>query len=158
MKRVVVTGMGIVCSLGKNKTEVLDSLKNARSGIKYSDKYAEMGLRSHVHGEIPEIDPKEVIDRKMLRFMADASIYNALALDEAIKQSGLSEEQVSNERTGLITGSGGASNQNVVEAADILREKGIKRVGPYRVPPTICLLYTSPSPRDKRQSRMPSSA
>ncbi|MCS5591071.1 MAG: beta-ketoacyl-ACP synthase I [Gammaproteobacteria bacterium] len=137
MKRVVITGMGIVCSLGKNKAEVLESLKTAKSGIKYSEKYAEMGLRSHVHGEIPEINPKKIIDRKMLRFMADASIYNALALDEAIKQSGLSEEQVSNERTGLITGSGGASNQNVVEAADILREKGIKRVGPYRVPPTM---------------------
>ena len=137
MKRVVITGMGIVCSLGKNKAEVLDSLKKAKSGIKYSEVYAEMGLRSHVQGEIPEVDPKEVIDRKMLRFMGDASIYNALALDEAIKQSGLSDEQVSNERTGLITGSGGASNQDIVEAADILREKGIKRVGPYRVPPTM---------------------
>ena len=137
MKRVVITGMGIVCSLGKNKAEVLESLRTAKSGIKFSEKYAEMGLRSHVHGELPEVDAKEVIDRKMLRFMADASIYNALALDEAIKQSGLTDEQVSNERTGLITGSGGASNQNVVEAADILREKGIKRVGPYRVPPTM---------------------
>ena len=93
-----------------------------------------MGLRSHVYGSISEIDTSDVIDRKMLRFMADAAIYNAVALDEAIKQSGLSPEIVSNERTGLIMGSGGASNQNVVEAADILREKGIKRVGPYRVP------------------------
>ena len=134
MKRVVVTGMGIVCSLGNNKSEVLESLKKAKSGIEFSEKYAEMGLRSNVYGSISEIDTSDVIDRKMLRFMADAAIYNAIALNEAIKQSGLSPEIVSNERTGLIMGSGGASNQNVVEAADILREKGIKRVGPYRVP------------------------
>ena len=134
MKRVVVTGMGIVSSLGNNKSEVLESLKKAKSGIEYSEKYAEMGLRSNVYGSISEIDTSGVIDRKMLRFMADAAIYNSIALDEAIKQSGLSPEIVSNERTGLIMGSGGASNQNVVEAADILREKGIKRVGPYRVP------------------------
>ena len=134
MKRVVVTGMGIVCSLGNNKLEVLESLKKAKSGIEFSEKYAEMGLRSNVHGSISEVDTSGVIDRKMLRFMADAAIYNAIALDEAIKHSGLSPEIVSNERTGLIMGSGGASNQNVVEAADILRERGIKRVGPYRVP------------------------
>ena len=134
MKRVVVTGMGIVSSLGNNKSEVLESLKKTKSGIEFSEQYAEMGLRSNVYGSISEIDTSDVIDRKMLRFMADAAIYNAVALDEAIKQSGLSPEIVSNERTGLIMGSGGASNQNVVEAADILREKGIKRVGPYRVP------------------------
>ena len=134
MKRVVVTGMGIVCSLGNNKSEVLESLKEAKSGIEFSEVYADMGLRSHVHGSISEIDTKNVIDRKMLRFMADAAIYNAIALDEAIKQSGLSEEMVSHERTGLIMGSGGASNVNVIDSADILREKGIKRVGPYRVP------------------------
>jgi len=134
MKRVVVTGMGIVCSLGNNKSEVLESLKKASSGIEFSEKYAEMGLRSNVYGSISEIDTSDVIDRKMLRFMADAAIYNSIALDEAIKQSGLGSEIVSNERTGLIMGSGGASNQNVVESADILREKGIKRVGPYRVP------------------------
>jgi len=134
MNRVVVTGMGIVSSLGNNKSEVLDSLKKAKSGIEFSEKYAEMGLRSHVHGSISEINTKDVIDRKMLRFMADAAIYNAIALDEAIKQSGLSEEMVSHERTGLIMGSGGASNVNVIDSADILREKGIKRVGPYRVP------------------------
>ena len=134
MKRVVVTGMGIVSSLGNNKSEVLETLKKEKSGIEYSEKYAEMGLRSNVYGSISEIDTSGVIDRKMLRFMADAAIYNSIALDEAIKQSGLSPEIVSNERTGLIMGSGGASNQNVVEAADILREKGIKRVGPYRVP------------------------
>jgi 3-oxoacyl-[acyl-carrier-protein] synthase-1 len=126
--------MGIVSSLGANKLEVLESLKSAKSGIAFSEKYKEMGLRSHVHGSIPEIDTSEIIDRKMLRFMADAAIYNAVALDEAIKESGLSPEMISHERTGLIMGSGGASNQNVVESADILRERGIKRVGPYRVP------------------------
>ena len=134
MNRVVVTGMGIVSSLGINKSEVLESLKSAKTGIEFSEKYSEMGLRSHVHGSIPEIDTSDVIDRKMLRFMADAAIYNALALDEAIKESGLSPEMVSHERTGLIMGSGGASNQNIVESADILRDRGIKRVGPYRVP------------------------
>jgi 3-oxoacyl-[acyl-carrier-protein] synthase-1 len=126
--------MGIVSSLGANKLEVLESLKSAKSGIAFSEKYKEMGLRSHVHGSVPEIDTSEIIDRKMLRFMADAAIYNAVALDEAIKESGLSPEMISHERTGLIMGSGGASNQNVVESADILRERGIKRVGPYRVP------------------------
>ena len=137
MNRVVITGMGIVSSLGGNKAEVLESLKSAKSGIEFSEKYAEMGLRSHVHGSISEVDTSDIIDRKMLRFMADAAIFNAIALDEAIKQSGLSEDMVSSERTGLIMGSGGASNVNVVEAADILREKGIKRVGPYRVPRTM---------------------
>ena len=134
MNRVVITGMGIVCSLGNNKSEVLKSLKEAKSGIEYCEKYSEMGLRSHVHGSIAEVDTSDIIDRKMLRFMADAAIYNALALDEAIKHANLSPEIISNNRTGLIMGSGGASNQNVVESADILRSKGIKRVGPYRVP------------------------
>ncbi|BBB23430.1 3-oxoacyl-[acyl-carrier-protein] synthase I [Isorropodon fossajaponicum endosymbiont JTNG4] len=137
MNRVVVTGMGIVSSLGTNCTGVLASLKTAKSGIKFDEDQAKMGLRSHVSGAIAELDSSEIIDRKMKRFMADAAIYNAVALDEAIKQSGLTPEQTSNERTGLIMGSGGASNQNVVEAADILREKGIKRVGPYRVPRTM---------------------
>jgi len=134
MNRVVITGMGIVCSLGNNKSEVLKSLKDTKSGIKYCEKYAEMGLRSHVYGSIAEVDTRDVIDRKMLRFMADAAIYNAVALDEAIKHANLSPEIISNNRTGLIMGSGGASNQNIVESADILRSKGIKRVGPYRVP------------------------
>ncbi len=134
MNRVVITGMGIVCSLGNNKSEVLKSLKEAKSGIEYCEKYAEMGLRSHVHGSIAEVDTSDIIDRKMLRFMADAAIYNAVALDEAIKHANLGPEIISNNRTGLIMGSGGASNQNVVESADILRSKGIKRVGPYRVP------------------------
>ena len=137
MNRVVVSGMGIVSSLGANCTEVLASLKTAKSGIKFDQTQKDMGLRSQVSGAIAQIDSSEIIDRKMKRFMADAAIYNAVALDEAIKQSGLTKQQISNPRTGLIMGSGGASNQNVVEAADILREKGIKRVGPYRVPRTM---------------------
>jgi 3-oxoacyl-[acyl-carrier-protein] synthase-1 len=145
MNRVVVTGMGIVSSLGTNCAEVLSSLKTTKSGIKFDEIQAAMGLRSHVSGAIAEIDSDEIIDRKMKRFMADAAIYNAVALDEAIKQSGLTDAQVSNPRTGLIMGSGGASNQNVVEAADILREKSIKRVGPYRVPRTMGST-TSPEP------------
>lgn len=134
MKRVVITGMGIVCSLGNNKAEVLKSLKSAKSGIEFCQAYAEFALRSRIHGSIDDIDATVMIDRKMLRFMADAAIYNAIALDEAIKQSVLKKRQISHPRTGLIMGSGGASNANVVESADILREKGIKRVGPYRVP------------------------
>lgn len=135
--RVVITGMGIVSSLGANCAAVLGSLKNAKSGIKFDEQQAKMGLRSHVSGAISPIDSSAVIDRKMKRFMADAAIYSAVALDEAIMQSGLAPAQISNPRTGLIMGSGGASNQNVVEAADLLREKGIKRVGPYRVPRTM---------------------
>lgn len=137
MNRVVVTGMGIVSSLGANCAEVLTSLKSTKSGIQFDEKYAELGLRSQVSGALASIETDDIIDRKMKRFMADAAIYNAVALDEAIKQSGLTPKQISNPRTGLIMGSGGASNQNVVEAADILREKGIKRVGPYRVPRTM---------------------
>ncbi len=137
MHRVVVTGMGVVSSLGANCTEVLNSLKTSKSGIKFNETQENIGLRSHLSGTISEINSDEIIDRKMKRFMADAAIYNAVALDEAIKQSGLTKVQISNERTGLIMGSGGASNQNIVEATDILRKKGIKRVGPYRVPRTM---------------------
>ena len=136
MKRVVITGMGIVSSLGAGKLDVLNSLKNTKSGIKFNQKYKDLGLRSNICGEVAECNT-DFIDRKMQRFMADAAIYNAVALEEAIKQSGLNAEQVSNPRTGIIVGSGGASNHNVVEAADILREKGIRRVGPYRVPRTM---------------------
>ncbi|NYT52752.1 MAG: beta-ketoacyl-ACP synthase I [Candidatus Vesicomyosocius endoextente] len=137
MHRVVVTGMGVVSSLGVNCAEVLNSLKTSKSGIKFNETQENIGLRSHLSGTISEINSDKIIDRKMKRFMADAAIYNAVALDEAIKQSGLTKVQISNERTGLIMGSGGASNQNIVEATDILRKKGIKRVGPYRVPRTM---------------------
>lgn len=136
MKRVVVTGMGIISCLGNDKTAVLDALRNGRSGIKFQEIYKEMGFRSHVAGSI-DINLADVIDRKILRFMGDAAAYAYLSMQQAIADSGLSEDQVSNERTGIIMGSGGASSRNLVEAADLLREKGLKRVGPYRVTQTM---------------------
>ena len=136
MKRVVVTGMGIGSCLGNDTTAVLDALRNSRSGIKFQESYKEMGFRSHVAGSI-EINTAELIDRKILRFMGDAAAFTYIAMKQAIEDSGLSEDQVSNERTGIIMGSGGASSMNLVEAADILREKGLKRVGPYRVTQTM---------------------
>ncbi|MBK8188193.1 MAG: beta-ketoacyl-ACP synthase I [Cellvibrio sp.] len=136
MKRVVVTGMGIVSCLGNDISAVLDALRAGRSGIKFQESYKEMGFRSHVAGSI-EINLAELIDRKVLRFMGDAAAYAYLSMQQAIADSGLTEDQVSNERAGIIMGSGGASSMNLVEAADILREKGLKRVGPYRVTQTM---------------------
>jgi 3-oxoacyl-[acyl-carrier-protein] synthase I len=136
MKRVVVTGMGIVSCLGNDKDTVLDALKEGRSGIKFQEEYKDMGFRSHIAGSV-DIDLKELIDRKTLRFMGEAAAYAYVSMDQAIKDAGLSEEQVSNERAGIIMGSGGASSKSLVEAADILREKGMKRVGPYRVTQTM---------------------
>ncbi|HTF96109.1 MAG TPA: beta-ketoacyl-ACP synthase I [Cellvibrio sp.] len=136
MKRVVVTGMGIVSCLGNDKNAVLDALRAGRSGIKFQEAYKEKGFRSHVAGSV-DINLSELIDRKVLRFMGDAAAYAYLSMQQAIADSGLSEEQVSNERAGIIMGSGGASSMNLVEAADILREKGLKRVGPYRVTQTM---------------------
>lgn len=136
MKRVVVTGMGIVSCLGNNTNTVLDALKEGRSGISYNETYEQMGFRSRVSGSV-SIDLKEHIDRKILRFMGEAAAYAYLSMEQAIADSGLTEDQVSNERTGIIMGSGGASSKNLVESADILREKGIKRVGPYRVTQTM---------------------
>lgn len=132
MRRVVVTGIGIVSSIGNNKAEVVESLKAGKSGIEFSEEYAKLGFRSQIHAPV-KLDTKELIDRKLLRFMGDAAAFSYLALREAIEDSGLQDEQVSNFRTGLITGSGGGSCENIVEAADILREKGVKRVGPYMV-------------------------
>jgi len=136
MKRVVITGMGIVSCLGNNKKDVLDSLKANRSGISFQESYAEIGLRSHVAGRV-DIDFKEHIDRKILRFMADAAGYSYISMQEAIEDAGLTEDLISNERTGIIMGSGGASSSNLVESADILRQKGVKRIGPYRVTQTM---------------------
>ena len=136
MRRVVVTGMGIVSCLGNDKEAVLDSLKEGRSGIKFQEEYKELGFRSHVAGSI-DIDLEALIDRKLRRFMGNAAAYSYLAMDQAIKDAGLSEEQVSNVRTGLIAGSGGASSADIVESADILRSKGVRRVGPYRVTRTM---------------------
>jgi 3-oxoacyl-[acyl-carrier-protein] synthase-1 len=136
MKRVVITGMGIVSCLGNDKDTVLNALKDGKSGISFQQDYADMGFRSHIAGSI-DIDVKEHIDRKTLRFMGDAAAYNYIAMQQAIDDSGLTADQVSNERTGIIVGSGGASSSNLVESADILRERGLKRVGPYRVTQTM---------------------
>ncbi|MDH5256845.1 MAG: beta-ketoacyl-ACP synthase I [Gammaproteobacteria bacterium] len=136
MKRVVVTGLGIVSSIGNNKEEVKTSLYEGKSGITHSDEYEQMGFRSHVHGAV-NIDQKALIDRKLLRFMGDAAAFNYVAMKEAIEDSGLDENVVSHIRTGLITGSGGASTENTVLAADTMREKGIRRVGPYMVTKTM---------------------
>ncbi len=133
MRRVVVTGMGIVSSIGNNINEVKKSLNNLDSGISKNMIYKEMGLRSHVSGSIKGLDLKESIDRKSLRFMGEAAAFGYLSAYQAINDSDLSEEIISNPRTGLIMGSGGASSEDQIESADILREKGLKRIGPYRV-------------------------
>ncbi len=136
MKRVVVTGIGIVSSLGNNCQEVLDSLKNLKSGIRFDPVYKEMGMRSHVAGNI-NIDAASLIDRKMYRFMGDAAAFAYIAMQEAINNAGLTREQISNPRTGIVVGSGGASPITQVEVADTLRQKGVKRVGPYAVTKTM---------------------
>ena len=136
MRRAVITGLGLVSSIGNNKAEVLESLKEGRSGISYQPDYEEMGLRSHVAGRV-DIDFKEHIDRKLLRFMGDAAAYSYIAMKEAIEQSGLTEAEVSNVRTGIVAGSAGASAANLPGAAEVLREKGIRKVGPYRVTRTM---------------------
>ena len=132
MRRVVVTGMGIVSSLGNNKSEVLDSLREGRSGITYQPEYAEQGLRSQVAGSV-KLNVQELIDRKLMRFMANGHAYAWIAMQEAIADAALPEELVSNLRTGLIVGQGGASHESIVEGVDTLREKGVRRVGPYMV-------------------------
>ncbi|MDR7122940.1 beta-ketoacyl-ACP synthase I [Rheinheimera soli] len=136
MKRAVITGLGIVSSIGNDQQQVLESLKAGRSGIKASQEFADMGLRSQVWGQI-EIDTAALIDRKALRFMGDAAAYAYISMQQAIEDAGLTPEQVSNFRTGLVVGSGGASSKTQIEAADTLREKGVKRVGPYAVPKTM---------------------
>jgi 3-oxoacyl-[acyl-carrier-protein] synthase I len=132
MKRVVVTGLGIVSSIGNNRAEVFASLKQGRSGIVFADVYQEMGFRSHIHGAVT-IDFDEFIDRKIKRFMGDGAAFNYIAMQQAIDDSGLDDSDISNYRTGLVMGSGGPSTSNIVDAADIMREKGIKKVGPYMV-------------------------
>lgn len=137
MRRVVVTGMGIVCSLGNDKAAVLSSLREGRSGISSKEQYKEMGMRSQVAGQVTGLDMESLIDRKLRRFMGDAAAYAYLAMREAIEDAKLAPELVSSDRTGIIAGSGGASSENLVAAADTLREKGIRRVGPYMVPRTM---------------------
>jgi len=136
MKRVVITGIGIVSSIGNNADEVLTSLKSGKSGITYSESFAEQGLKSNVWGK-PNIDIKDHIDRKALRFMGDAAGYAYIAMEQAITDAKLTEEQVSDFRTGIVAGSGGASSANIVASCDTLRNRGIRRVGPYAVPKTM---------------------
>jgi 3-oxoacyl-[acyl-carrier-protein] synthase-1 len=132
MRRAVITGLGIVSSIGNNKEEVTDSLRAGRSGITFSQQFADMGLRSQVWGDL-KIELSEHIDRKAMRFMGDAAGYAFVAMQQAIEDAGLTEEQYSNERVGIIAGSGGASSENQVISADTLREKSVKRIGPYMV-------------------------
>ncbi|QEA38019.1 beta-ketoacyl-ACP synthase I [Pistricoccus aurantiacus] len=136
MRRVVVTGLGVVSCIGNDQRQVLEALKTGRSGIRFKEEYAQRGFRSHVAGVV-DIDLDALIDRKQRRFMGDAAAYAYVSMAQAIEDAGLTPEQVSSERTGLIAGSGGASSANQVEAADVLREKGLRRVGPYRVTRTM---------------------
>ena len=133
MRRVVITGLGVVSCLGNNKEDVLDSLRNGRSGIVANEKFKEMGLRSHVSGSV-DIDIKEHIDRKIRRFMGDAAAYGYIAMQRSIDDAGLEDSDISNERSGLITSSGGASSENIIFSADTLRNRGIRKIGPYMVP------------------------
>ena len=140
--RVVVTGIGIVSSVGVGCNAVSEALRKGQSGIRFSQAYADLGFRSHIHGDI-EADLDQQIDRKLKRFMGDAAAYNYLAMEEAVSNSGLTQEQVSDLRTGLVMGSGGGSPANIVEAADLLRQRGVKRVGPYRVTRTMASTATA---------------
>lgn len=133
LRRVVITGLGIISSIGNNKQEVVKSLEDSRSGIEFHQEYADLGLRSHIHGSV-DISIDELIDRKVRRFMGDGAAYNYLAMEQAITDAKLTPSFLSHPRTGLIMGSGGPSTKNIVLAADTLREKGIRRVGPYMVP------------------------
>src|SRR6202050_1491197 len=133
MRRVVVTGMGIVSSIGNNTQEVLASLREVKSGIVRAEKYAELGFRSQVHGA-PTLDASEAVDRRAMRFLGGGAAWNHVAMEQAIRDSGLEQNEISNERTGIVMGSGGPSTRAIVEAADITRSKGPKRVGPFAVP------------------------
>ncbi len=133
MKRVVITGLGIVSCLGNDKQSVLESLREGRSGIRFKEEYREMGLRSQVAGAV-DIDLEAAIERKRRRFMGDAAAYAYIAMDQAIEDAGLDWNQVSNPRSGLIVGSGGGSTNNLITAADTLRSRGVRKVGPYMVP------------------------
>jgi 3-oxoacyl-[acyl-carrier-protein] synthase-1 len=133
MRRVVVTGMGIVSSIGNNTQEVLASLREAKSGVVRADKYAELGFRCQVHGA-PTLDPQEAVDRRAMRFLGGGAAWNHVAMEQAIRDAGLEDADISHERTGIIMGSGGPSTRAIVESADIARTKGPKRVGPFAVP------------------------
>jgi len=133
MRRVVVTGMGIVSSIGNNTQEVLASLREAKSGIVRADKYAELGFRCQVHGA-PNLDAESIVDRRAMRFLGGGGAWNHIAMEQAIRDAGLADHEISNAMTGIIMGSGGPSTRTIVEAADITRSKGPKRVGPFAVP------------------------
>jgi 3-oxoacyl-[acyl-carrier-protein] synthase-1 len=133
MKRVVITGLGIKSSIGNTKAEVIESLKAARPGVEHSDEYDELGFRSHVYAPI-KLDLNELVDRKQKRFMGDAAAYCYLAMQDAIADAQLEADQISNTRTGLIVGTGGSSTENMVQAADTLRERGARKVAPTLVP------------------------
>ena len=133
MRRVVVTGIGIVSSIGNNANEVLASLREAKSGISFAPEYAELGFRCQVHGK-PDLDWESMVDRRAARFLAQGTAFGHIAMEQAIADSGLGEDEVSNDRTGLIVGAGGPSTSSIVQAAEITREKGPKRVGPFAVP------------------------
>ncbi|MEP9349817.1 beta-ketoacyl-ACP synthase I [Xanthobacter sp. KR7-225] len=133
MRRVVVTGMGIVSSIGNSTQEVLASLREAKSGISFADDYAKLGFRSQVHGA-PTLNAEEVVDRRAMRFHGGGTAWNHVAMEQAIRDAGLEPAEISNPRTGLVMGSGGSSTKAIVDAADITREKGPKRVGPFAVP------------------------
>jgi len=136
VRRAVITGIGIVSCIGNDKATVLESLRNSKSGISFSEEFAEMGFRSQVYGR-PDIVVTELVNRRVLRFMGEGAAYNYIAMEQAIEDSGLSEDDVSNERTGIIMGSGGPSVKNLIEAADTTRERGPKKVGPFMVPRTM---------------------
>ncbi len=133
MRRVVVTGMGVICPIGNSLDEVTASLREGRSGIEFCQDYKDHGFRSHIHGSL-KVDLDDAVDRKLRRFMGDGAAYNYLAMEQAIEDSGLAEDQVSNERTGMVMGSGGTSTRNLLWSTDTLREKSAKRVGPFMVP------------------------
>ena len=133
MRRVVVTGMGVISSIGNNTQEVLASLREAKSGVSRAEKYAELGFRCQVHGA-PSLTPEDAIDRRALRFLGGGAAWNHLAMEQAIRDAGLEPAEVSHEMTGIIMGSGGPSTRTIVEAADTARTKSPKRVGPFAVP------------------------
>ena len=133
MRRVVITGMGIVSSIGNNTQEVLASLREAKSGIVRADKNAELGFRCQVHGA-PRLDPEEVVDRRAMRFLGGGAAWNHVAMEQAIRDSGVEEKEISNVRSGIVMGSGGPSCRAIIDAADTARSKGPKRVGPFAVP------------------------
>ena len=137
MRRAVITGIGIVSAIGNNRGEVTESLREGASGIRFCETYRDLGFRSHIHGAI-RMDPDTAVDRRLRRFMGDGAVYNYVAMEEAIADAGLEPQDISNERTGLVMGSGGPSTRNQVLAADLLRDKGTTRkIGPFMVPRTM---------------------